>query len=121
MKGDKTDDTRYFSSPTKNFMNLMATDPFRLLNRPARLFDEPFTMFRHFPQAEENWSMTAWSPLCDVYETDKELVLKFELPEVKKEEVTITLENNVLTLKGQRKFEEKTDRENYHRVERRYG
>ena len=110
-----------FLTPTKNFMNLMATDPFRILNRPARLFEEPFTMFRPYLPPEENWPLTAWTPLCDIYETDKEMVLKFELPEVKKEEVTITLENNVLTLKGERKFEEKTDRENYHRVERRYG
>jgi HSP20 family protein len=102
-------------------MNFMTTDPFRLLNRPTRLFEEPFTMFRPFLPAEENWPMTAWAPLCDIYETDKELVLKLELPEVKKEEVAITLENNVLTLKGERKFEERTDRENYHRVERRYG
>ena len=110
-----------FLTPTKNFMNLMATDPFRLLNRTARLFEEPFSMFRPFLPTEENWQMTAWTPLCDIYETDKEVVLKLELPEVKKDEVAITLENNVLTLRGERKFEEKTDRENYHRVERRYG
>jgi HSP20 family protein len=48
-------------------------------------------------------------------------VIKFELPEVKKEDVEVKIEQNVLTLRGERKFEEKTDRENYHRVERRYG
>ena len=113
-----TSDT--FLTPTKNF-NLMAADPFRLLNRTARLFEEPFAMFRPFVPTEENWQMTAWTPLCDIYETDKELVFKLELPEVKKDDVAITLENNVLTMKGERKFEEKTDHENYHRVERRYG
>ena len=112
--------TDTFLTPTKNF-NLMAADPFRLLNRTARLFDEPFTMFRPLQPTEENWQMTAWTPLCDIYETDKELVFKLELPEVKKDDVAITLENNVLTMKGERKFEEKTDHENYHRVERRYG
>jgi HSP20 family protein len=108
-----------FLTPTKNFMNIMATDPFRLLQN--RLFEEPFTMFRPLTTPEENWPLTAWMPPCDIYETDKEVVLKVELPAVKREEVEVMLENNVLTMKGERKFEEKTDRENYHRVERRYG
>ncbi len=100
-------------SPVKDFMSL---DPFRLLpQRMERLFDE--SMFR---QAEE-WPMKAWVPPCDIFETDKELVMKFELPEVKKEDVVVKLEQNVLTLHGERKFEERTDRENYHRVERHYG
>jgi HSP20 family protein len=100
-------------SPVKDFMSL---DPFRLLpNRMERLFDEP--LFRH---AEEG-PMKAWVPPCDIFETDKELVMKFELPEVKKEDVEVKLEQNVLTLHGERRFEEKTDRENYHRVERHYG
>ena len=47
--------------------------------------------------------------------------MKFELPEVKKEDVEVKLEQNALSLRGERKFEEKTDRENYHRVERHYG
>src|SRR5436190_17378861 len=104
-----------FLTPTRNFMNFMTTDPFGLLNKPA-LFEEPFTSFRPFLSTEENWPLRAWTPLCDIYETHKAVVLKFELPEVKKEEVDVTLENNVLTLRGERKFEEKTDRENYHRV-----
>ena len=48
-------------------------------------------------------------------------MLKFELPEIKKENVKITIENHVLTVRGERKFEEETNRENYHRVERHYG
>ncbi len=113
-----------FLTPTKNFMNFLAADPFRMFqNRPARLFEEPLAAFRPFlPLAtEENWPLAAWTPLCDIYETDKELVLKVELPDVKKEDVDVTLENNVLTLRGERKFEDKTQRENYHRVERQYG
>ena len=79
-------------------------------------------MFRPLHPLEENyWPMKAWMPPCDIYETDKELVLKFELPEVKKEDVKVTMENNVLMLRGERKFEEETDRENYHRIERHYG
>ena len=98
-------------APVKDFMSL---DPFRLLpNRMERLFGEP--------QSPEEWPLKAWTPPCDIFETDKQLVMKFELPEVKKEDVEVKLEQNVLTLCGERKFEEKTDRENYHRIERHYG
>ena len=103
-------------APVKDFMSL---DPFRLFpNRMERLFEEPMlgTMM-----GNEEWPLKAWVPPCDIFETDKELVMKFELPEVKKEDVEVKLEQNVLTLHGERKFEEKTDRENYHRVERHYG
>ena len=82
----------------------------------------PFEMFRSFaPAIDKNWAFTAWTPLCDIYETDKEIVLKMELPEIRKEDVHVTLENNVLTLRGERKFEGPVDREHYHRIERKYG
>jgi HSP20 family protein len=111
-----------FLAPNKSLMNLMTIDPFRLFQtRPTRLFEEPFTMFRPFVPTEETLPFTAWTPPCDIYETEKEIVLKMELPEVKREFVHVTLENNVLTLRGERKFEEKVDRENYHRIERSYG
>jgi len=97
-------------------------DPFRLFQTgPTRFFEDPLTVFRPFIPAEESLPLSAWTPPCDIYETEKEIVLKMELPEMKKEDVHVTLENNVLNLRGERKFEEKVDRENYHRVERNYG
>jgi HSP20 family protein len=82
----------------------------------------PFDMFRTFaPMMRDNLPFSQWVPPCDIYETEKELVLKMELPEIKKEDVRVTIENNVLTLRGERKFEAKVERENYHRVERSYG
>ena len=79
-------------------------------------------MFRSFgPTFDKHWPFKAWTPLCDIYETDKAIVLKMELPEMHKEDVHVTLENNVLTLRGERKFEEAVNRENYHRIERKYG
>jgi len=82
----------------------------------------PFEMFRSFgPTFDQHWPLTAWTPLCDIYETDKEIVLKMELPEMRKEDVHVTFENNVLTLRGERKFEGTVNRENYHRIERKYG
>ena len=107
-----------FLTPTKNFI----MDPFRLFPEFNRAMEEPLTMFRpQLPMDENYWPMKPWTPACDIFETDKELVLKFELPEIKKDEVKVTIENNVLTLRGERKFEEETNRENYHRIERHYG
>ena len=64
----------------------------------------------------------AWVPAVDVYENnDHEFVLKAELPEMKREDIAITYDNGVLTLKGERKAESEISRENYHRVERQHG
>lgn len=82
----------------------------------------PFDVFRSFgPMFDKRWPFTAWTPPCDIYETAKEIVLKMELPEMRKEDVHVTLENDVLTVRGERKFEEAVSRENYHRIEREYG
>src|SRR5262245_54145974 len=109
-------------NPERNFRNFMLMDPFRLFTqRSGRFLEDPFTAFRPFLPTEETLPMTAWTPPCDIYETEKELVLKMELPEMKKEDVNVTIENNVLTLRGERKFEEKVNRDNFHRIERSYG
>jgi len=95
-------------------------DPFRNFEeRMKRFFGEGFDPFKKL--AEENWSLATWSPTCDIYETDNEIVVKAELPEVKKEDVNVSVENNILTLRGERKFSEETKKENYHRLERSYG
>jgi HSP20 family protein len=63
-----------------------------------------------------------WMPSVDIYETDNhELVLKAELPDMKREDINVTFENNVLTIKGERKLEADTRRENFQRMERHYG
>jgi HSP20 family protein len=70
----------------------------------------------------EAFSRSAWVPPVDIFETpEHEVVLKAELPEIKREDISVTFENGVLTLKGERKFEQETSKENYHRVERRHG
>jgi len=64
----------------------------------------------------------AWVPPVDIYETDAhEVVLKAELPEMKREDIDVTFENGVLTLKGERKFGEEVKKEHFQRVERRHG
>lgn len=79
------------------------------LNRMfSEFYGEPFTR--------------GWVPAVDIYETDDhEVVLKAELPEMRREDIHLTFENGVLTLKGERKVEEETKRENFQRMERRYG
>jgi HSP20 family protein len=63
-----------------------------------------------------------WVPAVDVYETgDHEVVLKAELPDMKREDINLTFENGVLTIKGERKFSDEVERENYHRIERQHG
>jgi HSP20 family protein len=61
-------------------------------------------------------------PAVDIYETDRhEVVLKAELPDMRREDINVTFENGVLTLKGERKFEQEVKKENFQRIERRHG
>ena len=63
-----------------------------------------------------------WVPAVDIYENGKqELVLKAELPDMKREDIQVVFENNTLTIKGERKFETEVNKEQFHRVERAYG
>ena len=63
-----------------------------------------------------------WMPTVDIFETDAhEFVVKADLPDVKREDISLTFESNVLTVRGERKFSDEVKRENYHRVERQYG
>jgi HSP20 family protein len=89
-----------------------------LQNRLNRLFDETFGPFAaQAPISEDPGAFTTWTPLCDIYETDKNIVIKTELPEVKKENVSVMFDNNVLTISGERKADEEKGR-SYHRQER---
>lgn len=103
-------------------MAIVRWEPFRdlvtLQDRMNRLFDESVGRFR---SGDETMDAGVWSPAVDIYETEQDIVLKAELPEVNQNDIDIRLENNTLTLKGERKFERETQQENYHRVERSYG
>ena len=70
---------------------------------------------------EETMRVADWNPLVDISEDGKEYLIKAELPEVKKEDVKITLEDGMLTITGDRKFEKEENGKKYHRVERAYG
>jgi HSP20 family protein len=69
----------------------------------------------------EDITIADWEPLADITEDDKEYIIKAELPDVKKEDVKVTVENGVLTIAGERRFEKEEKKKKYHRVERAYG
>lgn len=81
-----------------------------------RLFGDPFTRGR---TGESD--LATWAPAVDIYEDDHELVVKADLPDMDEKEIDVCVENNTLTIRGERKFEKKVSQENYLRVERAYG
>src|SRR5207253_3987942 len=69
----------------------------------------------------EDITLADWTPLADITEDDREYIIKAELPEMKKEDVKVTVENGVLTVSGERKLEKEEKKKKYHRIERGYG
>jgi len=88
-------------------------------NRLSTLFGRPLR--RTDGHGREEITLPEWTPLADITEDDKEYLIKAELPEMRKEEVKVTVENGVLTISGERKFEKEEKKKKYHRVERGYG
>jgi HSP20 family protein len=94
-------------------------EPFREFEDMFRRYSPLFgPLFGRSPVSGEE---EEWAPVADISETDKEYVIKAELPEVKKEDVKITLEDGVITLAGERRQEREQKEENEIRVERFYG
>jgi HSP20 family protein len=96
------------------------TDVFR--DRLDRMFNQAFGDFlTPTGVGSEDVSTRRWLPAVDIRESDEALTLMAELPGLSREDVNITVENHVLTISGERKFEKDTKEENYHRIERAYG
>src|ERR1700757_4868600 len=95
-------------------------DPFRefstLQDRMNRLFHDSLGDGR-----EEALTTTAFAPAVDVYEDEHNVTLKIEVPGIDEKDIEVRIENNVLTVHGERKFEKEEKEENYRRVERQYG
>ena len=88
-------------------------DPFQHL----RLFEDAVTRMMSEPRTAR-----PWSPAVDILETENELVVKADVPDIKPEDIDLQVENNTLTLKGHRKFEQQNGQKGgYHRIERSYG
>jgi HSP20 family protein len=99
---------------------LTRLDPFRefstLQDRMNRLFHDSFGDGR-----EEALTTTAFAPPVDVYEDEHNVTLKIEVPGIEEKDIDVRVENNTLTVHGERKFEKDENEENYRRVERQYG
>ncbi|HYN83637.1 MAG TPA: Hsp20/alpha crystallin family protein [Pyrinomonadaceae bacterium] len=102
-------------------MSITRYDPFRelrsLQDEVNRLFSS--NLGRNF--GDEGIARGAWTPTVDIYENKDQIVLEAELPGMNREDFELTIENNVLTLRGERRFEKREETDNYHRVERAYG
>ena len=96
----------------------MASDFFR---STAGLESQVNRIFNELLDRSQDSNLTSWAPAVDIFESEHELVVKADLPDIKPEELDIRVENNILTIRGERKFEKKVDEKNYLRVERSYG
>ena len=100
---------------------LIRWNPFRefetMTNRMSSIFPRPPLTWN----IDETLNTSEWSPLVDVEENDKEYTIKAELPEVKKEDVKIQVENGSLRISGERKLEKEESGRRFHRLERSYG
>lgn len=99
--------------------SIMRWEPFRNLSglqeQVNRLFEASF------PGRPDNSALTTWAPPVDIYETENELVVKADLPDLNEKDLDVRVENNMLTIRGERKFEQQVKEDNYLRVERTYG
>jgi len=87
---------------------------------------DPFASLRVFEDAvtrmlSEPRTARPWSPAVDIYETENELVLKADLPDVKLDDIDVRVENETLTIKGERRFEQQENSKGFQRIERSYG
>src|SRR5438105_8865903 len=116
----------YSMIPSQSPMEVLTTmrtiarwEPFRgvttLQDQINRLFKETFD------RSGEDSNLSAWAPAVDIYESEHELVVKADLPDVNPKDLDIRVENNILTIRGERKFEKKVSEDKYLRVERAYG
>ena len=88
---------------------------------PLREVDDFFRHYAPFFGRLQRGDGNSWTPMADITETEKEYLIKADLPEVKKEDLKIHLENDVLTISGERRQEKETNEQNQIRVERSYG
>jgi HSP20 family protein len=100
-------------------MAITRWDPFRDV---VALQNRMNSLFQDFSRNGENELVTAgFVPPVDIYEDEHKLVLKIEIPGMRQEDLDVRMENNTLTVKGERNFQSEGKEENFHRVERRYG
>ena len=97
-------------------MSLSHYDPLANLPASFRNFEDVVARMLNEPRGAR-----PWSPSVDIFETENELVLKADLPDVKLEDIEVRVENQTLTVRGERKFQKEEAAKGYHRMERSYG
>jgi HSP20 family protein len=102
-------------------MNLVRWNPFRELEEMSERLNRMFGREITPRKGEESLTTVDWIPSVDIVETEKEYTIKTELPEVKKEDVKVSVENHTLTILGERKQEKEEKGKKFHRIERSYG
>ncbi len=108
---------------------LVRWDPFKIQWNPSKERDELESRLATIlgqrastgNGGKEALTVAEWSPLVDIVEDEKEYLIKAELPEMRKEDVRLTVEDEVLTISGERKFEKEEQGRKHHRIERAYG
>ena len=103
-------------------MALIRWDPFREMSALQERMNQLFSDVRGKRNVrEEELIRSTWIPAVDIFETPEAIVLKAELPGITAQDISVEVQDNILTLKGEKKFEKETKEENYHRMERSYG
>jgi len=99
-------------------MAITRWDPFREVQA---LQNRVNALFRDFSDTDSPMTTASFVPAVDIYEDDKKVILKLEVPGIEEKDLDVSVENNTLTVKGERKFDKEEKEENFHRIERRYG
>ena len=101
-------------------MSITRWDPFRNI---STLHEQVNRLFENSVHAggRDQAALAGWAPAVDIYETENELVIKADVPDMNEKDLDIRVENNLLTIRGDRKFEQKVKEDNYLRIERTYG
>ena len=102
-------------------MGIVRYDPFRDLRNLQEEVNRLFSSNLSRTFGDEGIARGAWNPSVDIYENKDQIVLEAELPGMNREDFDVTIENNVITVRGERRFEKKDESDSYHRVERSYG
>jgi HSP20 family protein len=102
-------------------MAITRWDPFRDVLTMQNRLNSLFQDYGRGQNENDLVSTSAFVPAVDIYEDEHKIVLKLEVPGLKQEDLDIQIENNTLTVKGERRFEKEEKEENFHRIERRYG
>jgi len=99
-------------------MAITRWDPFREV---VALQNRMNSLFRDLNEGDSPLTTASFVPAVDIYEDAQKVMLKLEVPGIEEKDLDVRVENNTLTVKGERKFEKEEKEENFHRIERRYG